>query len=327
MRRIEVVAPLLGLFAIVGSAIAVALCPTVSRTELQIWNKGNSFPNTATTVGTEGPSLPWHLAQVHWSLSSELVLKDLSVDFVIMNDLPDSAKIFIVPISGIINESKFYAGCITNIPDVEAAGVYLTNVGRGLIFTRWGDMEKDSVRLSTRGYRYIAHHEGEHASVRLPYRWTTGKYTLRLVRMECELRNGIPHTWLSCFLKAHANNEEVCVGEICFQGEELSLRDRMCSFVEVYDHDQSRRPTSMPEFSVAIGNVRINDQGIRPTTVEGIYLKGIPRYANIESTTSYMSHSEDSQFELPTDDAAHVFSVGSSPRTTNQERVRLFPIP
>src|SRR5260221_316880 len=117
-----------------------------------------------TTQAQEKQSdLPWQLARVYWDLPRAFSLETISIDIVIMNSIPDSSNFFVVPIAGSINGYKFYAGCITNIPDAsDVLGRPKDNIGRGLIFSKWGDLDADSIRPGSGGYHLVSSHEGQH---------------------------------------------------------------------------------------------------------------------------------------------------------------------
>ena len=117
-------------------------------------------------------------------------------------------------------------------------------------------------------------HEGDFVSVRRPYEWKKGKYTYRVVRMDREVVEGKPCTWVGAFVYSHENDENIFVGALRFPGENLVLASKLASFVEIYG-----RPIpveQIPKLTVTFGNLRVNGQPVEKPSATAVYPKRSP---------------------------------------------------
>ena len=120
----------------------------------------------------------------------------------------------------------------------------------------WGERSHDAIRPSDGGFFQSSGHEGDFVSVRRPFEWKKGKYTYRLTRMDQEMIDGKPYTWVGAFVYSHEKDENVFVGALRFKGEKLVLDRKVANFVEVYGR---RRPVAdIPKVTVTFGPPVVN---------------------------------------------------------------------
>ena len=229
------------------------------------------------TNGGKYKKMPWHLVDLWWDLGAAEPFESYSVDITLDADVPEDVSLYVAPV-GIAELSgiKFYGGVQTRSDGYTKADPKLRVIGRGLIFSMWGQRSPDAIRPSEGGYFQSSGHEGDFVSVRRPYHWTRGTYTYRLVKMDQEIVGGKPHTWVGAFVYSKERDENVFIGALRFAADRLVLAAKTASFVEVYGRE---RPISeIPKLTVTFGTPRVNGQ-IKPAGVKAVYPKGVPDYA------------------------------------------------
>ncbi len=224
-------------------------------------------------------AMPWHLVDTWWDLGKDHPFESLSVDVSFSDDVPAGVNLYVAPIGlGHLGGSAFYGGFQTNSDGNTKADPKLRPLGRGTLFSMWGERGLDAVRPSDGGFLQSSGHEGDFVSVRRPYAWEKGKYTYRLSRMERETVDGKPHTWVGAFVESHAKGENVFVGALRFKGENLTLGRKVANFVEVYG---KRKPVAdIPGVTVTFGPPRVNGKAVDGATASAVYPKGVPDYAD-----------------------------------------------
>ncbi len=223
--------------------------------------------------------MPWHLVDIWWDLGKESPFESLSVDVTISEDVPSSVNLYISPV-GLAHLSKipFYGGIQTQADGHTRKDQRIRTIGPGFLFSMWGERSLDAIRPSVGGFCQSSGHEGDFVSVRRPYGWKKGQYTYKLVRMDMEVIEGKPCTWVGAFVYSHEKDENVFVGALRFKGENLVLDRRVANFVEVYGR---RRPVSdIPKVTVTFGTIKVNGQRVEKPTATAVYPKRVPDYAN-----------------------------------------------
>ncbi|QDU41289.1 hypothetical protein Mal4_56550 [Maioricimonas rarisocia] len=235
-------------------------------------------PAVAAADEPEYKRMPWHLVDLWWDLGEKTPFQSYSVDVTISEDLPDSTNLYIAPI-GIahLSDVPFYGGIQTQCDGNTKADRRLRKLGHGLLMSMWGERSFDAIRPSIGGYCQSSGHEGDFVSVRRPYQWSKGTCTYRVVRMDEEVVDGKPCTWVGAFVHSHEKDENVFIGALRFPASELVLSQKVASFVEVYGR---RVPVDqIPQVTVTFGNLKLNGEPAGVKSVDAIYPKDVPDYA------------------------------------------------
>jgi hypothetical protein len=272
-------------------------------------------------AGDNFENLPWHLARVEWEVPKTNELADISIDCVILQDVPDSVNLFVVPINSYFNEHLFYFGSITNLSARRREESTRHDLGRGLMFSKWNDLSMDAIRPSIGGYFMVSDHEGKHVSVRSQFKWSKGYYTFKLVPMEREPSNEF--IWVGAYLYSHNVNETSFVGAIRFPGRQLHFDGWMSSFVEIYDRDVSARP-KIPQFAVAFGNIKIGGRLALASSVTATYEKDVPKNAVVVHCSKKPAFFRILQQMVDNTDSFYIVDVSSKPLTRDSLSETLF---
>jgi hypothetical protein len=249
--------------------------------------------------------MPWHLVDTWWDIGQQQPFESLAVDVTISDDVPSSVNLYIAPIGlGHLSKTPFYGGIQTQADGYTKKDRKLRTIGPGFLFSMWGERGHDAIRPADGGFCQSSGHEGDFVSVRRPYAWKKGKYTYRLTRMDREVVDGKPCTWVEAFVYSHQKDEHVFVGALRFKGEQLVLDRKVANFVEVYGR---RRPVAdIPKVTVTFGPPVVNGKAARNPTAEANYPKGVPDYA-----------------EAVAKNGSLVITVGKPVQGRSQRRVKL----
>lgn len=222
--------------------------------------------------------MPWHLLDLWWDLPNTSEFSSYSIDVNISDDVPSDVNLYVAPIGiGHLNEIAFYGGVQTHSDGITKSDRTSHELGRGAIFSMWGERSLDAIRPSDGGFCQSSGSEGDFVSVRRPYEWKKGSYTYRIVRMDSETINGSPYTWVGAFVYSHERDENIFVGALRFKGDKLTLGKSLASFIEIYGR---RRPVAdIPKLTVTFGNLRINGEPVPHLAAKAVYPKGVPDYA------------------------------------------------
>lgn len=225
--------------------------------------------------------MPWHLVDLWWDLGKERAFESYSIDVTISDDVPASKNLYIAPIGlGHLSKTPFYGGIQTQTDGYTRDDKRLRKVGHGLLMSMWGERSHSAIRPAAGGFFQSSGHEGDFVSVRRPYPWSKGTYTYKIVRMDKEMIEDKPFTWVGAFIYSHAKDENIFIGGLRFKGSELKLAPKIASFVEVYG---PRVPVAeIPRLTVTFGNLQINGSPATVKSVEAIYPKGVPDYAEAQ---------------------------------------------
>ncbi|WP_020471813.1 DUF3472 domain-containing protein [Zavarzinella formosa] len=250
-------------------------------------------------------SMPWHLIDTWWDIGAETPFESLAVEVTISDDVPSSVNLYISPIGlGHLSKTPFYGGIQTQSDGNTKKDTKLRTLGPGFLFSMWGERSLDAIRPSDGGFLQSSGHEGDFVSVRRPYAWKKGKYTYRLTRMDQEMIDGKPYTWVGAFVYSHEKDENVFVGALRFKGEKLVLDRKVANFVEIYG--RLRPVADIPKVTVTFGPPVVNGKPAPNPSAEAIYPKGVPDYA-----------------EAAAKDGSLVITVGTPVEGREKRRVKL----
>ncbi|MCH9653252.1 MAG: hypothetical protein K0U86_05060 [Planctomycetes bacterium] len=226
--------------------------------------------------------MPWHLVDLWWDIGEDTQFESYSVDVSISDDVPSSTNLYIAPIGlGHLSKTPFYGGIQTQADGNTKQNKQLRKIGPGFLMSMWGERSLDAIRPSLGGLLQSSGHEGDFVSIRRPYKWSKGIYTYKIIRMDQEIINDKPYTWVGAFVYAHEKDENIFIGALRFKGKNLMLSHKVASFVEVYG--QRKPVTEIPKVTVTFGNLQVNGKAASVKSVEAIYPKDVPDYANAKT--------------------------------------------
>lgn len=219
------------------------------------------------------PSIPWHLMVLTWDFENTITdFQQIDLDITIDRDVSTDYLLYIAPFNGTFNGEQFYAGIQTHIggfPTKEMTE--RRDGGKGGIFSRWSHdhmtpIGLEYVEMYENGLCESAGYEGEFCSVRRPYEWTKGTYTLSLIKEETIEFKGEPHSWVCLTITDKRDGTITRIGRLLFSGEKLEWRSGNHAFVETYGFKDGKR--HVPEAVITfqrpmIGNKIIPLTGLR----------------------------------------------------------------
>jgi hypothetical protein len=250
--------------------------------------------------------MPWHLADLWWDLGRDVPFESYSIDTTISEDVPASSRLYIAPIGlGHLSTIPFYGGIQTEADGHTKSDPKIRKIGPGFLMSMWGERRLEAIRPSQGGFLQSSGHEGDFVSVRRPYEWKKGTYTYRIVKMDKETIDGKPATWVGAFVRSHDTNENIFIGALRFPAENLVLKRKIGSFVEVYGKQVPVE--EIPRVVVTFGNLRVNGEPIEASAINAIYPKGVPDYADAKLK-----------------DGAVVIEVGQPVESRTERTVQLF---
>jgi hypothetical protein len=208
-------------------------------------------------------------------------LQSLSVDLQLVRELPKNVPLFVVPMNGGLNETLFYFGVMSQSYEVSDGGGWKRIRSPAFVFTRWGTMDRKYARPAKGGHFLASDHEGGHVSVRAPGRVASGRYTFTLKMIEKVTTGKDPHIWVGAYVYSHATKQTDHVGDLRFDGGELTQRYAISSFLEVLADEDPEKNNSdtMPELQVAVGRWEMDGKRVKPILMWGEYEEQVPQKA------------------------------------------------
>lgn len=227
---------------------------------------------------TQYKRMPWHLVDLWWDLGRDHSFQSYSIDVEISHQPPADVNLYIAPIGlGRLSRTPFYGGIQTQADGYTKRDRRLRKLGPGFLMSMWGQRSHDAIRPSAGGYCQSSGHEGDFVSVRRPFAWKQGKFTYRIVRMDEEVVDGKPFTWVGAFVYVHATDENIFIGALRFPGRDLVLSGKIAGFVEIYG--RAIPVEKIPKLTITFGNLRVNGEPAEVKGATAIYPKGVPDYA------------------------------------------------
>lgn len=249
--------------------------------------------------------MPWHLVDLWWDIGGDVAFESYSVDVTISEDVPATTNLYIAPVGlGHLSKIPFYGGIQTQTDGNTKDDARLRKIGPGLLMSMWGERSLDAIRPSQGGFCQSSGHEGDFVSVRRPYEWKKGKYTYSVVKMDKEIVDGKPATWVGAFVYSHEKDENIFIGALRFKGENLILERKVASFVEVYGNQIP--VDKIPQVIVTFGNLKVNGEALKAPGVEAIYPEGVPDYSDAKAN-----------------EGSVVIEVGKSVENRTERRLRI----
>lgn len=222
--------------------------------------KTTKVEQDAQRKGVTLPPSPWHLMDIWWYFQNKTEnFQRLDIDIHIDRNVPDDVNLYIAPLGlASLNDIGCYGGFQTHIGGwADKNSRQIVHSGRGGIFSRWSKNHQpiglDYVDLLPGGFCESNGYEGEFCSVRRPYAWHAGDYTLSLIKEETIDFKNAPHTWFSLTVKSHQNKSEWKIGRLLFEGKDFVFWNCHAAFVEIYGGN-----SDIPEVTVTFSYPRIN---------------------------------------------------------------------
>lgn len=242
------------------AALSVLLAPTHAIA-------GPTGP-AVTAVEDALPALPWHMVNLRWQSAAVTDFRQFSIDVDISQAVPaETYNLYLSTLYGHINGDFYYGGIQTNVNGWDAmapADKKRLHGGPGFIFSRWSrtpSLSLADVRATPGGFVEAAGYEGHFVSGRRPYPWQAGKYTFTLRRLDTQLVDGKPFTWVGCFVHEHTTGKDTFVNALRFAGDTLKHDGGNTVFLEFYATEKNRaKPdlATLPPLVVKYSNLRFN---------------------------------------------------------------------
>jgi hypothetical protein len=269
------------IFLFLPFSCGFAFCQSTEKSD------SDDIVEIARSRNIELPDLPWHLMAIWWNFQSPIPdFNRLDIDVTIDRDIPETYNLYISPINAAFNDATFYGGLQTNIGGWKSKNEHtMMHPGKGGIFSRWSKDKKEPIGLDyvdmfDNGLCESAGYEGEFCSVRRPYSWTKGTYTLSLIKEETVLFKKTPHTWVALEFTNKKNLQTYRIGRLLFEGETLIMRKNFAAFVEIYGFTKK-----VPKAKVTFGYPRINGKELPTVNVTASHsisgITGSPNVANV----------------------------------------------
>ena len=237
--------------------LSAAETPAASETPVAVAEKSAALPK-----------LPWHMVNLWWKAPAVDDFTQFSIDVDISQDVPAEAyNLYISTIYGHINGEYYYGGIQTNVNGWDAmvpGDKKRLHGGHGFIFSRWSEkptLSLDDVRATPGGFVEAAGYEGHFVSGRRPYAWKAGKYTFTLRKLDTQIVDGKPFTWVGGFVLEHATGKEVFISALRFAGDTLKHDGMNSAFMEFYATEKLWKPpvlAALPPLVVKYSNLRFN---------------------------------------------------------------------
>jgi hypothetical protein len=238
----------------------------------------------------ELPPLPWHTVNITWIFQKPTTeVERLDMDISIDRDITQDYFLYISPFNSTFNNIQFYAGLQTNISGWKSKADFTYSiVGKGGIFSRWSASPElpiglEYIEMLSDGLCESASYEGNFCSVRRPFVWSKGAYTLSLIKNETVIFKNSPHIWVSFEITDKSKNETFEIGRLLFEGNKLEIKQDIGAFVEIYNGELSEK--SIPEVNITFGCPIINNS---ETPLFQVYAK--QTISNILSATPNITY-------------------------------------
>ena len=175
---------------------------------------------------------------------------ELVFDFTIHSDpgdFSDRNGLYFMVCYAAVGDDGFYFGLQTDVRDPTLGA----GRGKGLIFSRWGDLDLTDARIAggSDGWAQESGHEGDFIGVRRAYEWDTGDYRMWMAS-DGEDSDG---EWYGVWLTDLDTGETLWVGSLQFpftDGDAV-ITTPANSVLEIYGPPPVR-PIDIPEWHVSL---------------------------------------------------------------------------
>lgn len=207
------------------------------------------------------------LAGINWNVFKTDTIEKLSIDVSVSDDIDPSLNLYICALGGKLSNVGFYCGIQTNtLGFISKKNQGMRSVGKGAIFSRWGERDLSAVSIAAGGKCQTAGYEGDFVGVRNAYVWNKGLYNieLKVIKSGFCIPEDNQNTWMGMFIYSYADKTNTYMGAIRFPGTTLKLEGGwLYSFVEIYGNPIST--SQVPNRTIGFSNLRINDNIVQLT--------------------------------------------------------------
>jgi hypothetical protein len=209
--------------------------------------------------------MSWHLIDIVWTLPPEAVaapVEELTMAVTIEKDPGQKLPVYIAPIGHVKMDGLYaYAGLLSNMHRPGHGWV-----GRGIIFSRWGERRQELVHAEPDGFFESSGHEGDFIGVRRWMDWGEGTYAASLrVRQAARPEDT---SWIRFEVSPERGQARKC-GELGAVLPAERLDRRITSFVEIIGNDLEAE--RIPRFSVVFHPPLLNGRAQRLEHVAARY--------------------------------------------------------
>lgn len=205
-------------------------------------------------------TVPAHAGYLRWTFPGSGA-RVLEFTLEVRNDPGTAVGLYYAPFDGSVGATQFYFGLQTNL---SRPGV--GPVGKGFIFSAFGNNDGANVRTAPGGFAELGTHEGLFIGVRLPYEWHEGVYRLRLQRGEGDASGD----WFNYSVVDDARGVETPIGALRFARATPEtpglIQPRGVGFAEIYSG--ATNYAAVPSWTLAL---QATADGLGPIGVRSEY--------------------------------------------------------
>jgi hypothetical protein len=276
--------------------------------------------------------LPWHLVNISREMTLQPAINALSVDIEIDREINDVASLFIVPLNLRCNGQICYFGAMTDNMTGKRPGTnQWEHIGRGFVFSRWGDSDPNAIHTSNGGFYLVSNLEGDLVGVRKAYVWGKGRYTFTLRLMPAKalgrLRDA-PGIWVGASVYSHTTNDTIFVGALHFSGGQFDVSGSVISFVEVFRPGfYVRPPNTVPPVHIAMSDIAVDDKVQSPSRIIADYPQGVPTWTKVIGRRDALNSDSGIRAILDRDEGAFVVVVDKDAKRGKVTSERIYSSP
>ena len=229
---------------------------------------------------------PEIMANAQWAWAHQVSGGDsVSMDFTVRQDpghfSEDHALVMAFGWSS-IGSTKVGYGIRTDLDDPETDG----SEGKGIVFNRWGTHDKTLARPTSDGWVVTGNILGNFISIRKPYDWSVGDYTVRIAHDGSE--DDPDGRWFGMWIRNKSTNVETHMGSLKFplvNGEppKFNPRGDLYQSMLAILGSGAIKPHEIPVFEIALSPPDEGDNIEPPKRVTAVYsqFNGVMTNANI----------------------------------------------
>lgn len=253
----------------------------VLRANLASGGRGNDANHK---VDARYAAIPEIMANAQWGWETRTGTSDsITMDFTVREDPGHFSEVHsLVAALGwsSIGNTRFGFGLRTDVDDPDTDG----SEGKGIVFNRWNTHDTTQARPTEDGWVVTGSILGDFISIRKPYDWGVGDYTVRIAQEGEDDNDG---RWYGMWI-TDPNGEETHMGSLKFPNDgeaapRINPRHDVYSSLLVILGGSTVKPHDIPVFEIAISPPDEGDSVDAPKRITAVYsnLHGVMSNANI----------------------------------------------